>query len=71
MVIIVRKEDRVVTWALDVDIKDISFTEKNTTLPDLIILDMNTTTADIYEIDSIPDDFEGGKYKYIDNRFEL
>jgi len=71
MVIIVRKEDKVITWALDVDIKDISFTEKNTTLPDLIILDMNTTTADIYEVDSIPDDFEGGKYKFIDNRFEL
>ena len=71
MVIIVRKEDRVVTWALDVDISEITFTEKNTTLPDLIILDMNTTTADIYEVDSIPDDFEGGKYKFIDNRFEL
>ena len=71
MVIIVRKEDKIVTWALDVDISEITFTEKNTTLPDLIILDMNTTTADIYEIDSIPDDFEGGKYKFIDNRFEL
>lgn len=70
MVIIVRKSDKVVTWAFDLDISEISFTGVNTTLQDLVILDMNTTTADIYEVNYIPDDFEGGKYIFKDNKFE-
>lgn len=71
MIIIKRKTDNVVTWAFDCNVDDIDIQDNRTVAPDIIILDMTASTADKVEVASIPADFEGGKYKYVNNQFEL
>ena len=71
MVLIRRKLDNCITYAFDLTLEEVKLGDKVTELKDLIINDMNKTTAELIEVPSIPEDFVGGKYKYVNNQFEL
>lgn len=71
MVLIIRKSDNVITYAFDCSLNEVVIGADKTIAPHVIIMDMKSTTADKVEVATIPNDFDGGKYLYINNSFEL